>query len=162
MLSVSGQLREQVGGPSFRAFQLTVFNSNFYTLTDPVEPEFQRRTIYRMQVNSAKSPLLDALDCPDPSVKAPRRSVTTTPLAALALMNNTFSLRQAKHFAERVRREAGDDVGAQVRLAYRLALGRPPRAAEARRAAAFVPEHGLDNVCWAWALFNANEFLYLP
>ena len=35
MLAVSGQLNPQVGGPSFRPFTVTVFNSSFYALTDP-------------------------------------------------------------------------------------------------------------------------------
>ena len=96
MLAVSGKLNPQVGGPSFRPFTVTVFNSSFYTLTDRDEPDYNRRTLYRINVNSAKSPLLEAFDCPDPSTKTPRRAVTTTPLQALALMNNSFVLRQAK------------------------------------------------------------------
>jgi hypothetical protein len=159
MLAVSGQLNDQLGGPSFRPFTVKVFNSNFYDLTDPIGPEFNRRTVYRMNVNSAKSPLLDALDCPDPSVKAPRRSVTTTPLQALGLMNNAFVQRQARSFAGRVEQEAGGDPAAQVRHAYRLALGRTPSAAETGRAVALVKEHGLESLCWV--LFNASEFLYL-
>ncbi|HKB35188.1 MAG TPA: DUF1549 domain-containing protein, partial [Gemmataceae bacterium] len=107
MLSASGELNRTIGGPSFRPFTVTIFNSHFYTLTDPPGTEYNRRTVYRMNVNSAKSPLLDAFDCPDPSVKTPRRSTTTTPLQALALMNNSFVQRQAKHFAARVQREAG-------------------------------------------------------
>ncbi|MBI1916038.1 MAG: PSD1 domain-containing protein [Planctomycetes bacterium] len=158
MLAASGELNQAVGGPSFRPFTVTVFNSHFYTLTDPLGPEFNRRTIYRMNVNSAKSPLLDAFDCPDPSVKMPRRSTTTTPLQALALMNNSFVLRQARYFATRVQREAGVGAERQVALAYRLALGRGPKPEEARQAVALVREHGLEGLCWA--LLNASEFLY--
>jgi hypothetical protein len=159
MLWVSGQLNEQVGGPSFRPFTVYVNNSHFYTLTDPLGREYNRRTVYRMQVDSAKSPLLDALDCPDPSVKAPRRSVTTTPLQALGLMNNSFVLRQVQKFAERVGMEAGKDVVAQVTLAYQLAFGRSPTGTELGRAAAMVREHDLASLCWV--LLNASEFLYL-
>jgi hypothetical protein len=158
MLAASGELNRTLGGPSFRPFTVTVFNSHFYTLTDPLGPDFNRRTVYRMNVNSAKSPLLDAFDCPDPSVKMPRRSTTTTPLQALALMNNSFVLRQTKHFAARVQREAGTETECQVTLAYRLALGRGPRPAEARQAAELVRQHGLEALCWA--LLNASEFLY--
>ena len=159
MLAVSGQLNSRLGGPSFRPFTMTVFNSTFYTLTDPVEAEFNRRTIYRIQVNSAKSPLLDALDCPDPSVKAPKRSVTTTPLQALGLMNNSFVLRQARLFAERIQKESGAGADAQVAYAYRYAFGRPPTEQEAAQAGALAREHGLESLCWV--LLNASEFLYL-
>jgi hypothetical protein len=159
MLFVSGRLNPRLGGPSFRPFQLTVFNSNFYTLVDADEPDLNCRTVYRMQVNSAKNALLDSLDCPDPSVKAPRRSTTTTPLQALGLMNNSFVLRQARLFAERANKEAGADRHAQVALAYRLALGRRPTAREAERAEKLAADHGLESVCWV--LLNASEFLYV-
>jgi Protein of unknown function (DUF1553) len=159
MLSVSDQLNRKGGGPSFRPFKVKVFNSHFYELTDPIGPEYNRRTVYRISVNSAKSPLLDAFDCPDPSVKMPRRSSTTTPLQALALMNNSFVQRQVRHFAARVRAEAGADPFAQTRRAYCLALGRDPGKEEETVAARLVREHGVEGLCWV--LFNASEFLYL-
>jgi hypothetical protein len=159
MLAVSGQLNPRMGGPSYRPFTIKVFNSTFYDPLDETTPEMQRRTVYRMSVNSAKNPLLDSLDCPDPSVKAPRRAVTTTPLQALGLMNNSFVLRQARHFAERVAREAGGDPAARVALAYRLAFGRVPTATEKERAVAHVREHGIESLCWV--LLNASEFLYI-
>jgi hypothetical protein len=159
MLAAAGRLNDAVGGPSFRPFTVTVFNSHFYTLTDPDEPEYNRRTIYRINVESAKSPLLEAFDCPEPSTKTPRRGVTTTPLQALGLMNNIFVLRMSRSFADRVTKEAGADPEAQARLAYRLALGRPPTKDEAERTAALVRDHGTETLCWV--LFNASEFLYL-
>jgi hypothetical protein len=159
MLSVSGQLNPQVGGPSFRPFTVTVFNSAFYTLTDSPDPEQNRRTLYRINVESAKSPLLEAFDCPDPSTKTPRRAVTTTPLQALTLMNNSFVLRQARCFGDRVRKEAGNDADAQVRRAYLLAFGRPPTKDEMERAAPLAKKYGPEMLCWV--LLNSSEFLYL-
>ncbi|MCE9530124.1 MAG: DUF1549 domain-containing protein [Planctomycetes bacterium] len=134
MLAVSGQLNRRQGGPSFRPFTVKTFNSTFYDLFDKDEPEFNRRSIYRMAVNSARDPLLDVLDCPDPSVKTPRRATTTTPLQALTLMNNSFIQRQAP-------------------------LGRWPEEKELERAMAVEKEHGLRAVCWA--LLNASEFVYV-
>jgi hypothetical protein len=157
MLAVSGKLNPAVGGPSFRPFTVKVFGSNFYTLTDRAEPEFNRRTVYRISVCSAKDPLLEAFDCPDPSIKTPRRGSTTTPLQALGLMNNAFVQRQAKNFAARVSTEAGSEASAQVKRAYRLALARTPTADEETRATALVRENGLENLCWV--LLNSSEFL---
>jgi hypothetical protein len=159
MLCASGQINWAMGGPGFRPFTVYVNNSHFYTITDPVGPEFNRRTVYRINVNSARDPLLETLDCPDPSTKTPRRSITTTPLQALALMNNSFVLRQAREFAARVRNEGGEDPASQLRLAYRLALGRFPSAAEAGRAGDLARAHGMESACWA--LLNASEFSYL-
>jgi mono/diheme cytochrome c family protein len=159
MLAVSGELNRQMGGPGFRPFTITVFNTNFYHLFDKDAPEFNRRTVYRMSVNTGKSPLLDALDCPAPSLTMPKRRHTTTPLQALALMNDSFVQRQAERLARRVRRAAGDDVEQQVTLAYRLAFGREPSAEERQETGRFVHEHGLASACWA--LLNASEFLYV-
>jgi hypothetical protein len=159
MLAMSGRLNQQMGGPGFRPFKVTEFNSTFYELIDQDRPEFNRRTIYRIGVNSAKDPLLESFDCPEPSVKTPRRSVTTTPLQALGLMNDAFVLRQAELMANRVHIEVGLDASASARRAYRLALGRLPSETELRRAIAFIGENGLASFCWA--LFNCSEFLYV-
>jgi Protein of unknown function (DUF1553)/Protein of unknown function (DUF1549)/Concanavalin A-like lectin/glucanases superfamily len=159
MLSVSNKLNGEVGGPSFRPFRIETFNSAFYIPFDEDRPDLNRRSVYRMNVTSARDPVLEVLDCPDPSVKTPRRSVTTTPLQALTLMNNPFTERMARAFAGRVTRDAGDDIAAQVVLAYRLAFGRKPTEAEANRTAKVVRETGLKPVCWA--LLNASEFVYV-
>ncbi len=47
----------------------------------PDRPGLDRRTLFRAWARGGRSPLLDAFDCPDPSTTAPRRAVTTTPLA---------------------------------------------------------------------------------
>jgi hypothetical protein len=159
MLAVSGQLNPAMGGPGFRPFTITEFNAAFYQLVDRSEPEFNRRTVYRVNVNSGKDPLLDAFDCPDPSVKTPRRGVTTTPLQALELMNNPFVLRQAKMLAERASRKAGKDSAAAINAAYRLALGRLPTAEETTRATEAAASRSLASVCWA--LLNSTEFVYV-
>jgi hypothetical protein len=159
MLSVGGKLNREVGGPSFRPFRIENFNSAFYQLYDEDRTDLNRRSVYRMNVTSARDPVLEVLDCPDPSVKTPRRSVTTTPLQALTMMNGPFADRTARSFAERVRRDAGEDAAAQVVLAYSLAFGRPPTDTERDRAVAVAREAGLKAVCWA--LLNASEFIYM-
>jgi mono/diheme cytochrome c family protein len=159
MLAVSGELNPRLGGPSFRPFTVTTLLTSFYHSVDDGRRDFSRRSVYRMNVNTGKSPLLDALDCPAPSLAAPRRRTTTTPQQALALMNDSFVLRQAERFANRVRRAAGADVPAQVGLAYRLAFGRPPSGQERAATTSLVAEHGLESACWV--LLNASEFLYV-
>jgi hypothetical protein len=159
MLFVSGELNGKMGGPGFRPFTVRIFNSFLYTPTDPEGPEYARRSVYRHGVTSLKDPLLDALDCPDPSVKTPRRAITTTPLQSVELMNSTFVLRQSRAFARRIEREAGEEWKKRLDLAYRLAYGRRPSEAERERAEAFARKEGLES--FAWTLFNSSEFLYL-
>ena len=110
-------------------------------------------------MNSGKDPLLDAFDCPDPSVKTPRRGVTTTPLQALELMNNAFVQRLSANLAERAYQTAQQDVAGAVDHAYILSLGRKPSGEEAARAIEAMQERGLKNVCWA--LLNSTEFIYV-
>ena len=159
MLAVSGQINLQMGGPGFRPFTVSNHGSDFYALKDMIGPEFNRRTVYRINVNSGKEPLLDAFDCPDPAVKTPRRGVTTTPLQALALMNNSFVQRQAGQLAERALKESSQDLSGAVQSAYRLALGRAATREESARAASAAKERGLSSVCWA--LLNSTEFVYV-
>ena len=160
MLEASGQLNLTPGGPGFRPFKVVVANTHFYTYEDRTEPEYQRRTVYRTVVNSGGVPFLDAFDCPDPSVKTPRRGSTITPLQALVLANSSFTLRQSRLLAERCGREAGADPLRQIEQAYRLTLQRAPLPRERARAQGFVAANGLPALCRA--LFNSSEFLYQP
>jgi len=159
MLAVSGRMDWARGGPGFRPFVETVNNSHFYSVFDKDGLEYNRRTIYRINVNSAKSTLLETLDCPDPSTKTPRRNVTTTPLQALELMNNRFVLEQSRFFGARISAEAGLDPFKQTDSAYMLALGRLPVSSERERAAALIRASGPETLCWA--LLNSSEFLTL-
>ncbi len=159
MLAVAGNLNKSIGGPSFRPFTVSSYGSKFYTLVDRDTPEFNRRTIYRMTVHSARNPLLEALDCPDPSSKTPKRNVSTTPTQALEMMNDTFVLRQARILAERVRRACGPDTRKQASLAVTLTLGRAASVTELTRARTFLQGNTLDMYCWA--LLNSGEFAYV-
>ena len=159
LLAVSGRLNREFGGPGFRPFEVKFFNSHFYNLVDSADPPMRKRTIYRIVVRSGHDPMLEAFDCPDASDKAPRRSHTTTPIQALALMNSPFVLRQADHLADRLRLALPGDRAGQIDLAYRLSLGRTPGPEETTRAVTHAGEHGLESFCWA--LLNSSEFLYL-
>ncbi|MGC6459805.1 MAG: DUF1553 domain-containing protein [Akkermansiaceae bacterium] len=160
ILKVAGQLNTTMGGPGFRDFKMHKHKGSWvYDPIDPEGAEFNRRSIYRTWARGSVHPLLAPLDCPDPSSTAPARSVTTTPLGALALMNTSFVLRMSDRFAGRLQREAGDDADAQVTLGFRLAYGRDTRKEEIEPSTAFVKKNGLAAFCRV--LFNANEFLYV-
>lgn len=159
MLAVSGALDDRRGGPGFRDVSVTLNNgTTYYEPIDPDDGVF-RRTIYRFSPRGSRSPLLETFDCPDPSVTAPRRSVTVTPLQSLALLNDAFVLRMAEAFAGRVAAEVGADVPRQVTWAWWLALGRGPDAAERRLAETLVADHGLPALCRG--LFNLTEFVVI-
>lgn len=158
MLTVSGEMNLQMEGPSFRPFDTTSFNATFYFPTNKTGAPFSRRTVYRMNINSGKDPLLEAFDCPDPSVKTPRRGLTTTPLQALGLMNNSFVQSQATALGLRVQRESNGLIPEAIRRAYWHCFGRNPSPDELREAGRLASETSLANVCWA--LLNTTEFVY--
>ncbi|MCP3691224.1 MAG: DUF1553 domain-containing protein [Planctomycetaceae bacterium] len=158
MLAISGALDRRMRGPSFQPFKVTVFNTHFYHLFDSPKPEYNRRTIYRANVITGRDPLLDCFDCPSPSVATPQRRTTITPTQALALMNNSFVLRQSRLFATQVKESVGTHVPAQLERAFQLALTRSPTGKEQEQMSRLVSEHGLASVCWV--LLNSSEFLY--
>jgi mono/diheme cytochrome c family protein len=160
VLAVSGEFDPRLGGPGFRDFKVSsAGNNETYSVFDAVGPEFNRRSLYRTSLRTGTSPLLDLLDCPDPSVATPRRSVTSTPLQALALLNNAFMEHYAERFAKRVEREAADDPAARVRRAYALAFSREPTKTDESYGSEFIAKYGLTQFCLV--LLNTNEFLYI-
>lgn len=160
MLSVAGELNETLGGPSYQDFHSYFFKgTQFYDPIDIDEANVHRRTVYRMWARGGRSPFLDTFDCPDPSTTTPKRSVTTTPLQALSLMNNAFSLRMAERMAERAKLEGAANSQANIMGVYRLAYGRDPQDAEIVTAKQFVQRRGLIELCRA--VLNSSEFLYV-
>ena len=158
MLLITDQLNQQMGGPGYRDFDTFKSNSQFYVMKDFDGPQFNRRSVYRTWIRSGRSPFLDAFDCPDPSTKTPKRAVTTTPLQALALMNNAFAMRMSERFASRVKAESGDAIARQIRLAFQIIYSREPAYDELDATEQFVEDHGLASLCRV--LLNSNEFLY--
>ena len=137
-------------------------NSNYVRVYEPKEefgPGEFRRMVYAQKPRLQADGVFAAFDCPDAGQTQPRRAVSTTPLQALNLLNSRFVLGQAEELAERLKREAGEDIGAEVELAFRLAFGREVTAKEREAAVALVREHGLAAFCRA--VYNANEFLYV-
>ena len=160
ILFVCGELNPEMGGPGYHDVEPEKSGDNtIYSFTGGFDGVLNRRTIYRTWIRRVNHPLLDPLDCADPSISIPRRTVTTTPLQALALLNNTFMARAADAFAERVVREAGDDLPHQIKRAYGLAYLRDPTNEEVKSAHRFVVEHGLSEFCLV--IFNSNEFVYI-
>jgi len=157
MLAMAGNLNSEMHGPSFKPYTVTQLNTYFYHLFDKDDNIYNRRTVYRMQVITGRSPLLDALDCPSPSITQPRRSPTSTPLQALALMNDTFVIRQSMKFAARLK-DQQPELQKQIELAYEFAYSRLPTAEEFQAGLNVAKEYGLETLCWA--IYNSSEFLY--
>jgi uncharacterized protein (DUF2267 family) len=160
MLAVAGVLKPHAGGPGFRDVSITLNNgTTYYEPLDVDDEAFFYRTVYRFSPRGDRPALLEAFDCPDPSSTAPKRSVTTTPLQSLSLLNSGFVLRLAERFAESVEAEAGSDVAAQVDAAWRRAVGRLPTGEERALSEPLVDRHGLAALCRG--LLNTTEFVLI-
>ena len=159
MLFVSGQLNLKMHGRGFSLFDQRGGLSGF----DPIEtftPDNQRRMIYAHKVRREPETVFGAFDCPDAGQSTASRRASTTPIQALNLFNSQFTIRQSEAFAARVAKEAGAHVDEQIILAYKLALSRHPSSNELEETRTHVEKHGLVVLCRA--LFNSNEFLFLP
>lgn len=136
--------------------------------TSPFEEQC-RRSVYVHLKRSLLTPILESFDTAETDRSTPVRFVTTQPTQALALLNGDFLNKQAALFADRLRREAGADIGKQVRLALSLAMTRPPTDAEVRRGVGLIANlKAKDNVSAEGALqyyclvvLSLNEFVYL-
>ena len=134
MLAVSGRLNPRVGGPSMypegpkEAFAGSSDPNSIWKPFD--ETDASRRTVYAFLKRSFMVPMLEVLDVCDTTQSSDKRAVTSVAPQALTLFNGEFVNRQARHFADRLKREAGAKVEAQIQLAWRLALARPPKPEE--------------------------------
>jgi cytochrome c553 len=157
ILAVSGSLNRKMGGPGFDLFEPNANYVKVYATRTTFTDEEFRRMIYQAKPRSELDTFFGAFDCPDAGQVQPKRTVSTTPLQALNMMNGEFLLDQAARFAARVEREVGGDPAAQVARAIELAFGRPatPRELEAGRD--LVAGHGLPILCRS--LYNASEFI---
>jgi len=161
MLAVSGRLNLTMYGRGFDLFDKRGGLSGF----EPIESHPAsglRRMIYAHKIRREREAVFGAFDCPDAGQSTSRRRESTTPIQALNLFNSRFTLDEANAFANRVASEVGPATHTQhqIRHAYRLALGRWPTAEELAESIPVVHSHGLVTLCRA--LFNANEFLFLP
>jgi mono/diheme cytochrome c family protein len=148
VLAATGELRETPGGKS----------------GNMDDPDVLQRTVYARVSRLKLSDVLMQFDYPDANVHAEARSVTTTPVQKLFLLNSPFIQRRAAALARRIEGAAEDDE-ARITLAYRLLFSREPDAAERRLALDFLHRPGNSDTPrieqLAHALLASNEMLYL-
>jgi hypothetical protein len=183
VLAASGQLNRERGGPSvYPTISPDVLAGqsrpgNGWGKSDVAAAA--RRSMYVFVKRTLLVPELEVLDFPDTNGTCEQRVVSTVAPQALTWLNGAFIRDQARQFAERLAREAGDDTATRVDLAYRLALARPASDAERETVLAFLSRHveliaadaaaagqpvdarqkALESFCLV--LLNGNEFVYV-
>ena len=164
MLAVAGNLDHTLGGPCIYPYIDPKLFQSSTKRTWPGKPDDDpatwRRSLYVYSKRSIRYPLFETFDQPNLINSCERRNRSTIAPQALLLMNNNFVLVEAQKFAERLRKEAGEDVQKQIERGYRLALGRLPTAFERAKTAEFMQSNPIGLTEFCQALFNLNEFVY--
>ncbi len=155
MLSVSGQLSSERGGPSFKATLSADYGFNYADT---------RRSVYAPAFRNALPEIFEVFDFADPSMVVGVRNVSTVAPQALFLMNHPFVREQAGAAAKRLLAEKLADDDARLLRACRLALGRAPTAGE--QAIARKVWQNTSDATEAWtdifhALFASPDFRYV-
>jgi len=162
VLALAGDLDERMGGPSDRLFMLRpgihVTPIVDYSQFEVGSPVGRRRSVYRFLFRTLPDPVMDALDCPAGDQLTPVRNASVTVQQALALWNSAFVAHHAERFARRVAALEPTPEG-RVRLAFELALGRPPAREELEELRAYAERHGLESLCRL--IFNLNELAFV-
>ncbi|GAB5561004.1 MAG: hypothetical protein SynsKO_26510 [Synoicihabitans sp.] len=122
LLAVAGNLDRTMGGLPFNVDAATT----------------NRRTVYSYIDRHHPPGILRTFDMPAPEATSPGRFETVVPQQALYLMNNPFTIRQAKFLAERILAETAPDEEARIRALYRHVYQRPPSDEEIQDAKLFL------------------------
>ncbi len=145
MLAASGELEPVLGG-------------------EGVDGESPRPSIYVKMLRNRPDPFLVGFDLPDMFNSCGRRSITTTPLQSLEMINGGFSLTRAAAMGKRLSGSAANAADC-VQAAYLAVLSRGPTAEEKAAAVRFLqnpsvsPQEAVEDLCHT--LLTSNAFLYI-
>jgi hypothetical protein len=162
ILAAGGGINLTIGGPPvFPPLPKELLASVSFGIWKNEEdgPAAWRRSAYVYRRRGLVFPMFQVFDLPEQNITAGARNVSTVPTQALMLLNDPFVIRQARMFADRVRKEAGEDPVRQIDLAYRIALTRPPTETELRVTLESMKNQSLVDL--THVLFNLNEFVYI-
>jgi hypothetical protein len=132
-LSVSGLLSEAVGGPSVKPYQpdglweVAMGNPRY---DQSHGGDLHRRSLYTFWKRTVPPPAMVTFDAAERNGCVVRRQSTSTPLQALALLNDPQIVEASRHVGERLLREGGATDASRVAFGFRLVTGRTATARE--------------------------------
>jgi hypothetical protein len=171
LLAVSGSLKlEHAGGPPvWPDLPPEILQANPAFLDDnetktkgwyPSPKTNQNvRSVFLIQKRTVRVPFMETFDLPENSVSCARRNESIVAPQALSLLNSSLTVEASRALANRVQREAGDDLAKQVERAFAVALQRAPDKDERRACVELAHQRSLAELCRA--LLNLNEFIYV-
>ncbi len=129
-LQVAGLLSPKIGGPSVfppmppELAKLSYANN--FSWTDSKGEDRYRRGLYTFFKRTIPHPTLITFDCPDANLTCVNRSVSNTPLQALALLNNESFVEASQALAKKLLAGSVQSDEARIDLAFRTCLMRSP------------------------------------
>ncbi|MSO22794.1 MAG: DUF1553 domain-containing protein [Acidobacteria bacterium] len=165
ILFISGRLNAERGGPSvFPPLPDAVADLGHSVpigglMWEPNEKEedSRRRSVYIFQRRSLPLPMMASFDATIFSESCERRSVTTTPLQALSMMNGSLVNEASGYLATRAEQEAGPDRSKQISRLFQIVLSRLPQPEELQKFSKFSGT--LQEI--SSVFLNSNELLYV-
>jgi hypothetical protein len=137
-LLVSGLLSPKMGGPSVKPYQpeglweqLSAFQGKKLFERSTGE-DLWRRSVYSYWKRTVPPPSMTIFDAPTRESCVVRRQMSSTPLQALALLNDEMYIETARKFAERIIHEGGRSAAQRLAWALRAAISRPATDTEVR------------------------------
>ncbi len=156
MLRSAGVLDTTLGGESFRIHNVKATYSQWEVVDNSSESTW-RRLLYQERMRRVDDQMFTAFDLPDCGQVADKRTISTTPLQALNLMNSDFIMTVSKRMESRFENLTDEQAIDQI---VREVLSRRLETDEMNQALAFVREQGLAAFCRV--IYNTNEFAFLP
>lgn len=157
MLTISGELNSERGGPGFDLFNLRGGLTGFKPI-EKFESSGLRRMIYAHKVRREFDAVFGAFDCPDGGQSTAVRSKSTTPIQALNLFNSQFTMDRSAALSKLILAQSETETE-QIELAFQKILGRNPTRTETEQSLPVVQASGLNTLIRV--LFNTNEFLFV-
>ncbi|MBI4622494.1 MAG: DUF1553 domain-containing protein [Verrucomicrobia bacterium] len=135
-LAASGLLVEIIGGPSVKPYQPPGLWEEIAMGKPKYEQgrgaDLHRRSLYTFWKRTVPPPTMTLFDAAERNICTVQRQSTSTPLQALALLNDVQMVEAARLIGQRMLLEGGATSDARLAWAFRLVTGR--RADERERA----------------------------
>lgn len=131
-LSISGLLSSKIGGPSVYPYQPAGLwealsdKSWRYVYKESEGEDLFRRSIYTIVKRSSPPPFMLIFDAPDRNFCTVKRTVSNSPLQALAMLNDPTFIEASKFVAARMMQLGGATPADQLVYGFRLVTGRKP------------------------------------
>jgi hypothetical protein len=132
-LATSGLLVEKVGGPSVKPYQpdgLWDVAMGRPRYDQGHGDDLYRRSLYTFWKRTVPPPAMVAFDAAERNVCIVKRQSTSTPLQALALLNDVQVVEAARFLGERFLKSPAETVEGRIQDLFLRVTSRPPRPQE--------------------------------